>query len=341
MTDGDFFRLRRNCTGYRSSICPFLWKDPQAHLAAVTTNVPADQQKRIAQTFGTVRWQLIASLAAVYLIWSSTYLGMKLAIATFEPMMLGMLRFIAAGSILLVLHFARGGRRPTRREVLVALPMGVLMFVVGNGLIAIAQHEVASGVAAIVAATTPLWAALLGPLFGERAKTAEWIGVGLGTIGVALLGAHSDLGSNWGMIIGLLLSPFGWALGSMISRRTPQTPGFGGPGLQMLWGGLGMGLVALIKGDPWPASISAETWWVIVYLIVFGSLVGFTAFNWLLQNTRPSLALSYSYVNPGLAVLLGVAVLHEPLHLTTVLATAVLVIAVAVVVRSTVSKRRA
>jgi drug/metabolite transporter (DMT)-like permease len=307
----------------------------------VTTNPPKAQQERIAQSFGAVRWQLVASLAAVYLIWSSTYLGMKFAIATFAPMVLGMLRFLLAGGILLLLHFARGGRLPTRREVLVAMPMGVLMFVVGNGLIAMAQHEVASGVAAIVAATTPLWAALLGPLFGERAKAAEWVGVGLGTIGVALLGAHADLGSNWGMTLGLLLSPLGWALGSMLSRRTPQAPGFAGPGLQMLWGGVGMGVVAFVIGDPWPDVVSAETWWVIAYLVVFGSLVGFTAFNWLLQNTRPSLALSYSYVNPGIAVLLGVGIGHEPLHLTTLLATALLVVAVAVVVRSAVQRKRA
>lgn len=325
----------------------------------VTTNVPTVQQQKLldlakprlaaVETTSTVtiaipaepspRWHLFAALAAVYVIWSSTYLGMKIAMATFPPIVLGTMRFLLAGSILLAIHLVRGGARPTRQQVLAAAPVGILLFVVGNGFIALAQHEVASGVAAIVASTTPLWAALLAPLFGERAQAAEWIGVVLGTIGVALLGAHADLGSNWLLTVGLLLSPVGWAVGSMLSRKRPSAPGLAGPGLNMLWGGLGMAVMAPLIGERWPASIPAEAWGVFAYLVVFGSLIGFTAFTWLLKNTRPSLALSYSYVNPAIAVLLGVVVGHEPLHETTIAATAILVIAVAVVVRAAIARR--
>jgi len=331
----------------------------------VTTNVPSVQQQKLVdlaaravdavdavdadESPSTVtmaippelqpRWHLFAALAAVYVIWSSTYLGMKIAMATFPPFVLGTMRFLLAGGILLVLHLARGGVRPTRAQILAAAPVGILLFVVGNGFIALAQHEVASGVAAIVASTTPLWAALLAPLFGERAQVAEWIGVGLGTIGVALLGAHADLGSNWLLTVGLLLSPVGWALGSMLARKRPLAPGLAGPGLNMLWGGLAMLVLAPLIGEHWPESIPAEAWGVFAYLVVFGSLIGFTAFTWLLKNTRPSLALSYSYVNPAIAVLLGVVVGHEPLHETTIAATAILVVAVAVVVRAAITRR--
>jgi len=320
----------------------------------VTTNVPSVHQHQIAdlaplaasdaaaplpEPAAQPPWRLIAALAAVYLIWSSTYLGMKIAIATFPPFVLGTMRFLLAGCILLTVHLVRGGARPTRAQLFAAAPVGILLFVVGNGFIALAQYEVASGVAAIVASTTPLWAALLGPLFGERARAAEWIGVALGTIGVALLGAHADLGNNGLLTLGLLLSPVGWAVGSMLSRKRPSAPGLAGPALHMLWGGLGMLVLAPLIGERWPDAIPAKAWGVFAYLVVFGSLIGFTAFTWLLQHTRPSLALSYSYVNPAIAVLLGVVIGHEPLHGTTIAATAILVVAVAVVVRSAISRR--
>jgi drug/metabolite transporter (DMT)-like permease len=273
---------------------------------------------------------------AVYLIWSSTYLGMKVAIATFPPMVLGLLRFGTAGAILFAVHLLRGGRWPSRAQVLASAPIGLLLFVGGNGFIALTQHEVASGVAAIVASTTPLWAALLGPFFGERARAAEWVGVVLGTTGVALLASQAELGSNWGMTLAAGAGVMG--LGSML-RAGPQVPGLAAPALHMLWGALGMALLAPLLGEALPSDVSAETWAVCFYLVVFGSLIAFTAFTWLLRNTRPSLALSYSYVNPGLAVLLGALIGHEPLHATTIAATAVLAGAVAVVVKSAARHR--
>lgn len=302
------------------------------------SSAPADQAEAAPRKIDP---RLIASLAAVYLIWSSTYLGMKVAIHTFPPMVLGAMRFLGAGSILLLMHRLRGGRMPTRGEVLRAAPVGALLFVAGNGFIALAQEHVASGVAAIVASTTPLWVAVLGPLFGERARAAEWIGIGLGTTGVALLASSAELGGDVGMIILLLLGPVGWALGSIFVRKLPQAPGVSAPALHMLWGGTGMALLWPILGESFPSEVSGEAIAIVAYLVVFGSLVGFTAFNWLLRNTRPTLALSYSYVNPAIAVLLGAALGGEPVHATTLAATGVLGIAVAVVIREATRKRRA
>ncbi len=285
--------------------------------------------------------RLVLALAAVYLIWSSTYLGMKVVLQTFGPMTLGAFRFILAGLILYGFHAMRGGRRPTRAEILAALPVGILLFLAGNGFIAIAQKDVTSGVASIVASTTPLWAALLGPLFGERARPAEWLGVGLGTLGVVVLAVNAELGGDPLMIAILLLAPVGWALGSILSRRTSQAPGFAGPSMQMLAGGIGMGIAALLAGEALPTSVSGETWAIFAYLVVFGSLIGFTAFTWLLNNTRPSLALSYSYVNPVIAVFIGALLAGEPVHGTTIVATVILGVAIAVVIRAAVARRNA
>ena len=284
--------------------------------------------------------KLVLSLAAVYLIWSSTYLGMKVVLATFGPMTLGALRFLLAGGILYLVYRMRGGARPTKAHVIAAIPAGLLMFLAGNGFVAIAQHDVTSGVASIVASTTPLWAALIGVFIGERASRDEWIGVGLGTVGVALLAIKAELGGDPLMIVTLLLAPVGWALGTVFARRVPQAPGLGAPALQMTAGGVGMALAAVFAGETLPTSVSVETWAIFAYLVVAGSLIGFTAFSWLLTHTRPSLALSYSYVNPLIALILGAALAAEPVHETTIVATVVLGVAVALVVRGAVAKRR-
>lgn len=298
-------------------------------------------QLKQALTSGARGPRLVLALAAVYLIWSSTYLGMKVALETFGPMTLGALRFILAGSILYGVHMLRGGHRPTRAELMAALPVGILLFLAGNGFIAIAQKDVTSGVASIVASTTPLWAALLGPFFGERARLAEWLGIGLGTLGVLVLAVNAELGGDPVMIAVLLLAPVGWALGSILSRKMPQAPGFAGPSLQMLAGGFGMAVAALLAGEALPASVSVETWAIFAYLVVFGSLIGFTAFTWLLKNTRPSLALSYSYVNPVIAVFIGALLAGEAVHGTTIVATVILGVAIAVVIRAAVARRNA
>ncbi len=286
------------------------------------------------------RLPLVLALLSVYLIWSSTYLGNKVVLQTFSPMLLGAVRFTVAGLALFALHLLRKGRRPTRRELLGAIPVGLLMFVIGNGFLAFAQRHVTSGTAAIVAATTPLWAAILGPVFGDRARRAEWVGLALGMAGVVILGLRAELGGDPVMVVCLLLSPIGWALGSLLSRRLPSAPGLAGPSLQMLTGAVGMGLVTLVNGDTFPSSVSTDALLIIAYLIVFGSLLGYTAFTWLLRHTRPALALSYSYVNPVIAVALGVAIGHEPLHLATVVAAALLVIAVIVVIRASSARSR-
>lgn len=346
----------RICLARSRRVCSFPRPRAARILRCVTTNAPDTAQHAVARLHDQALplpapaptatpearfdWRLVAALAAVYLIWSSTYLGMKVAIATFPPFVLGSLRFTLAGALLLAWHLMRGGRLPTRSELVAALPVGLLLFVGGNGFVAIAQLEVASGVTAIVASTTPLWAALIAPLFGERARPAEWIGVVLGVVGVALLGARSELGSSFGMILVLLLAPVAWALGSLLARKHTQAPGLGAPALHMLAGGLGMLVLSPLIGETWPTSISAEAWGIFAYLVIFGSLVAFTAFNWLLRNTRPSLALSYSYVNPVLAVLLGVGLGQEPLYETTIAATLILVVAVAVVIRTSLHHRR-
>jgi len=287
-----------------------------------------------AAPFWTARRKLLLALAGVYLIWSSTYLVMRVAVAGLPPLLMGSVRFITAGAVLLTLLRARGAAFPPARVWLLSLPAGALLFGVGNGFVALAERTLSSGLAATVCATMPLWAAALGALMGARATRRELVGMALGFAGVVLLGS-GDLGAGGVPAILLLLSPLGWALGSLIGRKLAPY-GMMAAATQMLCGGVLTLLAGLLLGERFPASPPAESVGALVYLIVFGSLLGFSAYTYLLQHARPALATSYAYVNPALAVLLGAA-LGEHVGPEAIAATALIAAAVAVLV----TRRRA
>jgi drug/metabolite transporter (DMT)-like permease len=275
---------------------------------------------------------LVLALFAVYLIWGSTYLVMKIAVETLPPMLMGAARFSIAGGILLVIGRAREGRWPAAREWLAALPVGVLLFVAGNGFVALAETEVSSGIAALFVATMPLWMALFGTALGERLRTREWAGIAVGVTGVVILVSGRELSAAPTATLVLALSPVSWALGSTIARRTRLAPGLLGTATQQVLGGLAMTVAGLARGERWPAVMTFDAWWTLSYLIVFGSLIAFTAYAWLLRNTRPAIATSYAFVNPPLAVLLGAALGAEAIHTETLLAAPVVIAAVVLVV---------
>lgn len=251
---------------------------------------------------------MAAALAAVYVIWGSTYLAMRIAVEGLPPLLMASSRFLATGAALLLFLRLRGAAWPTRREWLWSTPVGALMFVLGNGTVAVAEQHISSGVAAVVCGTMPLWAAALGPLFGERATSREWFGMVLGFGGVAALGLGKELRADPGATALLLLAPVSWALGSLIARKKPLPKGLMSAATQMLTGGALMAVVSAAWGERVPplASVPARSWLALLYLAVFGSLVGYSAYTYLLRTARPAVATSYSYVNPALAVLVGV-----------------------------------
>ena len=284
-----------------------------------------------------MKGKLLASLFAVYVIWGSTYLAMGICVTELPPMMMAALRFAAAGIVLIALALRSGAKLPPIRDWLRAAPVGALLFVGGNGFIAIAEQTVSTGGAAVVAPTMPLWIGVLGRFFGTTATPREWASLVIGFIGVVVLMGGPSLAGAHVHIVLLILAPICWALGSLCARRTKDIGGehatLIGPALQMLTGAVALFIVAMLRRETWPAHASTNVYLSLVYLFTFGSIIGFTAYGWLLRNARPVVATSYAFVNPVLAVLLGAALRGEPLGWTTVVANVLIVTAVILALR--------
>ncbi len=243
-------------------------------------------------------------MVAVYLIWGSTYLVLRHVVEALPALFSAAARYLVAGALLYSVLRARGAPAPTARQWLFSVPTGGLMFLVGNGFVAIAEQKVSSGLAAVACAAMPLFACALSVPFGERPSRLEWTGVLLGFGGVVLL-ALGDLRAAAAPGALLLFAPIGWALGSVLSRRLPLPPGIMGAATQMIGGAAVTFVAATLRGEVLPSALPAEAALALVYLVVFGSMVGFSAYTYLLRHTTTAIATSYAYVNPVIAVLLG------------------------------------
>ncbi len=279
------------------------------------------------------RW-VAPALGAVYLIWGSTYLAMRVAVAGLPPFYMASTRFLLTGLVLLVFLRLRGAPWPTAKEWLWSAPVGALMFALGNGTVAMAERHISSGVAAVVCGTMPLWAAAMGPFFGERTTAREWVGMVLGLTGVAVLGLGSELRGDPVATVALMVAPIAWALGSLLARKMPLPKGLMSAATQMLTGGAIMTVVSRVAGEPWPtlSEVPASALVAWAYLAVAGSLVAYSAYTYLLRTTRPAVATSYSYVNPAIAVAVGVALGNERVGPEIVLSVGLVVMATLLVV---------
>jgi drug/metabolite transporter (DMT)-like permease len=289
------------------------------------------------QKTNAVDVRVVISLAATYLIWGSTYLAMAIVVREIPPFLQGGMRFTFAGSVMFLIALKRGAKVPPLREWMRIAPVGALLFVGGNAFVAIGEKSVSSGGAAVVCATMPLWVAVLGSLGRDKPTPREWMSLVLGFSGVMVLMGGPSLAGEPQHVAILLCAPIAWAIGSVFQRRLPVTPTtkdpFMLPAVQMLCGGVLLGMLGLGTGETISADTSSGTWLGLLYLAVAGSLIGFTAYSWLLRNTRPVVATSYSYVNPIIAVLFGAAISGEPLGITTFVANGMIVIAVLLAVR--------
>ncbi|MBA3465746.1 MAG: drug/metabolite exporter YedA [Deltaproteobacteria bacterium] len=280
--------------------------------------------------------RLILSLVAVYVIWSSTYLAIRIAIVDLPPLLTASVRFVGAGLVLFLIAMRRGATWPTAREWLRVAPIGGLLFLGGNGLVSIAQQSVSSGGAAVVCAMMPVWMGVLGALSGEWPTRREWASLAIGFVGVFVLMGGPTLAGEPLHIAILVLSPMAWALGSILGRRLrgrAAEDSFMLPAMQMLTGGVILFAVAALRGERFPADAAASSWLAVGYLWLFGSILGFTAYSWLNRHARPVVATSYAYVNPVLAVILGAVISGEPLGVTTVVANVLIVGAVYLALR--------
>lgn len=278
------------------------------------------------------RWMVLAALLALYLIWGSTYLAIVYMVETMPALLATGVRFLVAGGGMFLVLRLRGAPAPTRAEWWGAARVGTLLMGGGMGMVALGESlGVASGLAATIIATMPLWLALFGRLWGEKTRGLEWLGMALGFAGVALLMLEGNLRSNLVGTLLIFLAPVCWAFGSAWSRRMTLPKGMMGSAAEMLAGGGVLVVMGTLLGErftqlPSPGSLAA---WA--YLVVFGSVVGYSAYMFLLSRVRPALAGSYAYVNPVVAVLLGVALAAEPVTLVTVLALPVILLGVGLV----------
>lgn len=282
--------------------------------------------------------RVAVALAAVYVIWGSTYLAIAVAIETLPPFWMAGIRFIISGALLYGLARWQGAPRPAPVHWRSAALVGALLLFIGNGGVVWAEQRVASGVAALLVSTTPLWMVLFRwwQPGGERPSGQVWAGLGLGLVGLTLLvrpwegGGALDLAG----VAALVVASLSWAWGSIRSRRLelPASPVMA-TGLEMLCGGALLLLFGAFAGEPAQldlAAISGRSILGLVYLITFGSL-GFTAYIWLLRVANPVLVSTYAYVNPIVAVFLGWLILSEPVTAKTLAAAAVIVAGVALI----------
>jgi drug/metabolite transporter (DMT)-like permease len=287
---------------------------------------------------------VILAFAAVYVIWGSTYLGIRYAIETLPPFLMAGTRFMTAGAILFVWARLNGaGVSSPLAQWRRALVIGGLLLLCGNGGVTWAEKYIPSSLAALLVATEPLWVVMLNWAFGgKRPNWKVLLGVFIGLAGVALLIGGTGLNNGSGVspivLAGsgvVVLAGLAWAGGSVYASRNPiKGPTSLGSGMQMLAGGGLLMLLSLVTGDFKQLNLAAASWVSLAafgYLLVFGSLVGFTAYSWLLRNVTPSSAATYAYVNPAVAVLLGWLLANEPLTLRMLVAAAVIVCSVVLI----------
>jgi drug/metabolite transporter (DMT)-like permease len=251
------------------------------------------------------------ALAAVYLLWGSTYLAIRFALPGYPPFLLGAIRMFLAGALMYAVLRARGASPPTRRQWRTLAVLSIFMVLLSNGIVNLAETQVGSGLAAIAVASMPLFAGVFSMLRGRHPSKIEWVGLVVGFAGVLWLNAGSALtGSMLGLVC-LVIAPLAWAWGSVWSRDLDLPGPFMSASGQMLAGSAWMLLAALVSGERFTAVPSLTATSALLYLVVAGSIFGFTAYIWLLHHVRPALATSYAYVNPPIAVLLGALLAGE------------------------------
>lgn len=284
---------------------------------------------------------VLLALLLVYVVWGSTFLGIRFALeAGMQPLsMVSGSRFVLAGSILYGLLRWRGLPAPGRAQWLNMLVMGLCLLFLGNGMVVLAQRDVSSGLAAVAVASVPLWMALFTVIRGQRVSRLEWVGLGIGFAGILWLNAGSSLSASPLALVLLLIAPLGWAFGSIWSRgRNLPSPFMTAAG-QMLCGGVLLIAAGLASGERWNTLPPPSGLLAVSYLCVFGSIIAFTAYVWLLHNVRPVLAGSYAYVNPVIAVALGASLAGERFSLNEFGAMAVILAGVVVMTLAQRSKR--
>ena len=277
------------------------------------------------------------ALASVYVLWGSTYLAIRYALDSYPPFLLGTFRMFTAGALMYVVLRMRGAAPPTSKQWRTLVVLSIFMVLLSNGLVNLAETEVGSGMAAIAVASMPLFAGVFAMLRGRHPTRSEWVGLVIGFGGVVWLNAGSNLSTSTLGLVCLTIAPIAWAWGSIWSRDLDLPAPFMAAAGQMIAGSGWMLAAALVTGEQMTAMPTLEATAALLWLIVAGSIFGFTAYIWLLHHVRPALATSYAYVNPPIAVLFGAVIAGEVFTTHDLGAMAVILAGVAII---TVAKAR-
>ena len=295
--------------------------------------------------------RLIAAFAAVYIIWGSTYLAIRFGVETIPPFLMAGLRFATAGSIMYFWARKSGAKVPTKIEWRSTAIIGVSLLCIGNGGLTWSEQRVPSGIAALLVAIVPLWMVLLDWLGhnGKRPGKLVITGLGLGFIGVIILIGPDQLLDHKSIDLAgvgaILVASFSWAYGSLYSRKA-QIPSSQvmATAMEMITGGVALFLVSLFSGEMRsfdPGAVTLRSWLSLGYLFLFGSIIGFSAYSWLLRNTTASRVSTYAYVNPVIAIFLGWLIAGEQLNSHVFIAAGVIVLAVIMIITSQSKKKQA
>lgn len=279
----------------------------------------------------------LIALLILYVLWGSTYLGIKVALISFPPFLMGGIRFTLAGVCMFAFLALRGSALPTRRQWLHSAIFGLFLVVGGNGMVAFAEQYVSSSLTAAVLASSPIAFAIFSGLFGKWPNKIEWIGIAIGFAGVLLLNVQGELRGQPLGAFALLVGMLSWAFGSVLGREKLDLPGGGmTSAAEMMLGGPMLLVAGLLRGEQISTPIAPEAMAGFIYLF-FAAIVGFTSYNLVLRKLRPALASSYSYVNPVVALILGVWLLGETVTLLSLVAIGIIIAGVAFI---TLAKRK-
>ncbi|MBV4366330.1 drug/metabolite exporter YedA [Erwinia phyllosphaerae] len=275
---------------------------------------------------------LLAALFALYFIWGSTYFAIRVGVESWPPMMMAGLRFLLAGTVLLVFLLLRGEKLPGWRATGNAALVGIMLLAVGNGAVTIAEHQqVPSGIAAVMVATVPLFAMCFSRLFGMPGRWIEWLGIAVGLVGIILLNSSGHLAGNPWAALMILIGSVSWAFGSVWGSRIALPAGMMAGAVEMLAAGMVLLLGSQLSGEKLAAAPALSGFLALGYLTLFGSVIAINAYMFLIRNVSPAIATSYAYVNPVVAVLLGMGFAGESLTPREWLALGIIVLAVVLV----------
>ena len=299
------------------------------------------QRGRLAERVARPGALVALSITAVWIIWGSTYLGIKIGLETMPPFFMQGCRFVCASSILFAIARRRGAVMPTRRQVRNAAGVGLLLLIGGLGMVTLAEDRgVDTGLIATLIAIQPMLMALWGGLWGSWPGRREWIGMGVGLVGVAVLMSDAGLAGTWSGIGLVLVACLSWSFGSALSRRVDMPVGAMASVCEMAAAAVAFMVLAVVRQEHVVVP-SLRSALAVVYLITFGSVIAFSAFTYLIATVRPSLAMSYAYVNPLIAVVLGTLFADEVLSVNLVVALPIILVGVALVTTATRAAQRA